>query len=40
MIHNGSWEWLENPGFSISPEITNITGITDQIAGHRIDDAP
>jgi DNA polymerase-3 subunit epsilon len=35
----GSWEWLEDPGFSIPPEITNITGITDQmVAGHRIDD--
>ena len=35
----GSWEWLEDPGFSIAPEITKITGITDQmVAGHRIDD--
>jgi DNA polymerase III subunit epsilon len=35
----GSWEWLEDPGFSISPEITKITGITDEmVAGHRIDD--
>jgi DNA polymerase III subunit epsilon len=35
----GSWEWLENPGFSIPPEITKITGITDQmVAGHRIDE--
>jgi Exonuclease len=35
----GSWEWLEDPGFSIPPEITKITGITDQmVAGHRIDD--
>ena len=24
----GSWEWLEDPGFSIPAEITNITGIT------------
>jgi DNA polymerase III epsilon subunit-like protein len=32
-------EWLEDPGFSIPPEITKITGITDQmVAGHRIDD--
>jgi DNA polymerase-3 subunit epsilon len=32
----GSWEWLEDPGFSIPSE---ITGITDEIvAGHRIDD--
>ena len=35
----GSWEWFEDPGFSILPEITNITGITDEmVAGHRIDD--
>jgi DNA polymerase III subunit epsilon len=35
----GSWEWLEDPGLSIPPEITNITGITDEmVAGHRIDD--
>jgi DNA polymerase III subunit epsilon len=35
----GSWEWLEDPGFSIPPETTRITGITDQmVAGHRIDD--
>jgi DNA polymerase III subunit epsilon len=35
----GSWEWFEDPGFSIPPEITTITGITDQmVAGHRIDD--
>jgi DNA polymerase-3 subunit epsilon len=35
----GSWEWLEDPGFSIPPEITKITGITDQmVAGHTIDD--
>jgi DNA polymerase-3 subunit epsilon len=35
----GSWEWLEDPGFPISPEITTITGITDaMVAGHRIDD--
>jgi hypothetical protein len=35
----GSWEWLEDPGCSIPPEITKITGITDQmVAGHRIDD--
>jgi DNA polymerase III subunit epsilon len=36
----GSWEWLEDPGFSIPPEITKITGITDKmVAGHRIDDS-
>jgi DNA polymerase-3 subunit epsilon len=35
----GSSEWLEDPGFSIPPEITNITGITDEmVAGHRVDD--
>ena len=35
----GSWEWFEDPRFSIPPEITNITGITDEmVAGHRIDD--
>jgi DNA polymerase-3 subunit epsilon len=35
----GSWEWFEDPGFPISPEITNITGITDEmVTGRRIDD--
>jgi DNA polymerase-3 subunit epsilon len=35
----GSWEWFEDPGCSIPPEITKITGITDEmVAGHRIDD--
>jgi DNA polymerase-3 subunit epsilon len=35
----GSWEWLEDPGFPIPPEIPNITGITDEmVAGHRIED--
>jgi DNA polymerase III subunit epsilon len=35
----GSWEWFEDPGFSIPPEITDITGITDEmVAGHRIDE--
>ena len=33
----GSWEWFEAPGFSIPPEITTITGITDEmVTGHRI----
>jgi DNA polymerase-3 subunit epsilon len=36
----GSWEWFEAPGFSVPPEITKITGITDDmVAGHRIDDS-
>jgi DNA polymerase-3 subunit epsilon len=36
----GSWEWLEDPGISILPEITKITGITDaMVAGQRIDDS-
>ena len=34
----GSWEWFEDPSFSIPSEITKITGITDEmVAGHRID---
>jgi len=36
----GSREWFEDPGFSIPPEITNITGITDEmVTGQSIDDA-
>jgi DNA polymerase-3 subunit epsilon len=36
----GSWEWFEDPGLSVPPEITKITGITDaMIAGHSIDDS-
>ena len=36
----GSWEWFEGPGFSIPPEITSITGITNEmVADHCIDDA-
>ena len=35
----GSWGWFEDPGLSISAEITKITGITDaMVAGHSIDD--
>jgi DNA polymerase-3 subunit epsilon len=35
----GSWEWFDDPGLSIPPEITKITGITDElVTGHRIDD--
>jgi DNA polymerase-3 subunit epsilon len=35
----GSWDWFEDPGVSIPPEITKITGITNElVAGHRIDD--
>jgi DNA polymerase III subunit epsilon len=35
----GSWEWFEDPGFPMPPEITKITGITDEmVAGHRVDD--
>jgi DNA polymerase-3 subunit epsilon len=35
----GSWEWFEDPGFSIPVEITNITGITnDMVAGQSIND--
>src|SRR6516165_9539664 len=34
----GCWEWFEDPGCPIPPEITNITGITNQmVAGQRID---
>jgi len=35
----GSWERLEDPGFSIQPEITNITGLIDaMVADQSIDD--
>jgi DNA polymerase III epsilon subunit-like protein len=35
----GSWEWLEDPRFPIPREITDITGITNEmVAGERIDD--
>src|ERR1700760_1169274 len=35
----GLWEWFEDPDWPVPPEITKITGITDEmVAGHRIDD--
>jgi DNA polymerase-3 subunit epsilon len=35
----GSSDWFEDPGLSIPPEVTKITGINDGIvAGRRIDD--
>jgi DNA polymerase-3 subunit epsilon len=35
----GSWRWLEDSGFPIPPEITTITGISDEmVADHSIDD--
>src|SRR5690348_11304482 len=35
----GSWQWFEDPGFPIPPEITSITSITNEmVAGHSIDD--
>jgi DNA polymerase-3 subunit epsilon len=34
----GSWDWFEDPGLSVPPEITKITGITDaMVTGHCID---
>jgi hypothetical protein len=37
----GSWEWFEDPSVSIPPEITTITGITDEmVAGHASMIAP
>jgi DNA polymerase-3 subunit epsilon len=35
----GSWEWFEDPGLSIPPDITSLTAITDEmVAGQSIDD--
>jgi uncharacterized membrane protein len=35
----GSWDWPQDPGFPITPEITKITVITDEmVAGNRIGD--
>ena len=35
----GSWSWYEDPGRPIPPEITQLTGITDEmVRGQRIDD--
>jgi DNA polymerase-3 subunit epsilon len=35
----GSWEWFEDPSFLIPPEITGLTGMTDEmVAGRSIDD--
>ncbi len=36
----GSWSWYEDPGRPIPPEVTKLTGITDEmVRGQRIDDA-
>jgi DNA polymerase-3 subunit epsilon len=35
----GSWDWLEDPGTPIPPEIIHLTGITDElVTGRKIDD--
>ncbi|WP_207485431.1 3'-5' exonuclease [Arenibaculum pallidiluteum] len=35
----GSWSWYEDPGRPIPPDVTKLTGITDDIVhGQRIDD--
>jgi DNA polymerase III subunit epsilon len=37
----GSWEWFEDPGTPIPPEITKITGITNEmVAGHGLTTEP
>jgi DNA polymerase-3 subunit epsilon len=36
----GSQEWFEDPGCSIPPEITNITGITDEMVACRASHRP
>src|ERR1700730_13010134 len=37
----GSWEWFDDPGLSIPPEITKITGITDElVTGPQIANPP
>ncbi len=36
----GSWSWYEDPGRPIPPEVTKLTGVTDEkVRGQRINDA-